>query len=495
MAPDPQIKKLRRLVWTGGGVAFLAVIIAVAASWLLYRHTVTIFTDNLRDRLLTISITEAANINASDIEALNTEDDYKKPEWARVVNSMHKAKYSNNNIVYMYVFRKEASDPTKMEFVADADSINPFANTDNDPTNDVDSNRDGKIDAEGADKLQWPGQPYPEAADIPEAFQAYGGPLTVHDLYTDDYGTVLTGYAPIKDANGVTVAILATDIKADDYFNETRQTLYPFLAFISFLIATISVLALVLIYLWERQSESLAALDRLKSEFLSIASHQLRAPITAIKGYVANILESTYGPVPAHLEEPLSIIQESTRVMVSSIEDYLNVSRIEQGRMKFELSDFDAAALAKRAVEELTPIAQKKGLSLSFNNPPAIQVHGDIGKTKQIFTNLIDNAIKYTERGGIVVSIEQRGKTMRFMTNDTGIGITPEDIKGLFSKFTRSKDANKVNTTGTGLGLYVAKSLVEGQGGNVHVESDGPGHGSRFIVELPLAAVVDPELS
>ncbi len=483
-----QIQRLRRLVWTGGFVALVTIIVAITGSWLLYQQTVTLLTQNLRERLLTISITEATNINAADVEALHTESDWQKPEWARVVNSLHAAKYANDSVVYMYMFRKTASDPNQMEYIADADSINPFANTDADPANDVDVNRDGKIEPDGADKLQWPGQPYPEAVDIPEAFQAYNGPLTVKDLYTDDYGTVLTGYAPIKDAAGNTIAVLATDIKANDFFTVTRQTLYPFIIFISFLILIISILAIVLIYLWERQAEGLAKLDRLKNEFLSVASHQLRAPLTAIKGYVANISENAYGEVPSYLYEPLAVVQESARIMATSIEDYLNVSRIEQGRMKYDISTFNVTTLARRAAEEMKPVANNKKIELTFIESSDVFVKADFGKIKQVFSNLIDNAIKYTENGDVTVSVGVSGKMVRFMTEDTGIGISAEEIGKLFEKFTRARDANKVNTTGTGLGLYVAKNLVEGQGGKIWVESDGIGKGSRFIVELPLVS-------
>ncbi len=244
-------------------------------------------------------------------------------------------------------------------------------------------------------------------------------------------------------------------------------------------------------------NDRLKQLDQLKSEFLSVASHQLRAPITAIKGYVANMLEDSYGAVPDYLREPLGVVQESTRVMVSSIEDYLNVSRIEQGRMKYEMSSVDVTALAKRAVDELTPIAQKKGLTITFADSPALSIEGDFGKIKQVFTNLIDNAIKYTEHGSITVSVvkDDTKKVMRFMSADTGIGIPADEVGKLFSKFTRARDANKVNTTGTGLGLYVAKNLVEGHGGKVWAESDGTGKGSRFIVELPLVQPAQPEES
>lgn len=487
MEGKPQIQRLQRLVWIGGVAAVIVILIAVTASWLLYQQTISLLTQNLRERLLTISITEASNIHASDIEALSVEADATKPEWARVVTSLHNAKYNNTNVVYMYIFREKKDDPTAMEFVGDADSLNPYANTDDNPDNNVDVNRDGKIEPDGPDKLQWPGQPYDEAVDIPESFQAFnsGEPMTVKDLYTDDYGTVLTGYAPIKDDNGKTVAVLATDIKADDFFTVTRATLYPFLIFITFLIFIIAALAILLISVWERRAESLAELDRLKTEFLSVATHQLRAPITAIRGYAANMIDGTYGALPPYLQEPLSVIQESARLMVNSIEDYLNISRIEQGRMKYEKSSFDVVQLATSVVQELAPVAGRKGLTLATGTLDSVNTYADIGKMKQVVTNLIDNAIKYTPKGTVTISVTRRGKEARITVEDTGVGIGKDDITKLFSKFTRARDANKVNTTGTGLGLYVARQLTEGNGGKIWVESDGVGKGSRFIVELP----------
>lgn len=479
------VQKFNALIWLGGALALIAIAAAVFASWLLYRQTIDLLTDNLRERLLSISITQAANIDPANLAALQEEADWQKPEWTRVVSRLKKAKDGNPNIVFMYIFRKTAEDPTKMEFVADAESINPYANSDDDPSNDVDANGDGIIDPEGADYLQWPGQPYDEAVDIPETYAAYDGPLTAAELYEDSYGQVLTGYAPIRDDEGNVVAVLATDIKADDFFLVTNQTLYPFLIFIVVLICIISFLTLVLIFVWKRRAETLAEVDRLKDEFLSIASHQLRAPITAVRGYAANLSEGVYGPVPKELQEPLDVILESSRLMANSIEDYLNISRIDQGRMKFEKSSFDIADLAKKVVTELGPIATKKHLELLTDIPENVMVAADVGKIKQVITNLVDNSIKYTEKGSVTVAVAEREKSVRVSIVDTGIGISKAEIETLFEKFKRARGANKVNTTGTGLGLYVAKQLVEGHGGHIWVESDGPGKGSSFIFELP----------
>lgn len=236
----------------------------------------------------------------------------------------------------------------------------------------------------------------------------------------------------------------------------------------------------------EVANERLKELDQMKSEFLSIASHQLRAPITAVRGYAANINQGEYGPIPAHLKEPLETVQESARLMANSIEDYLNISRIEQNRMKYEKSTFDLADLAKKVVNELAPVAEKRKLSLTVNAPEDLNIFADIGKVKQVITNLVDNAIKYTEKGSVVVSVETVDKKARVTITDTGVGIAKEDIDGLFEKFKRARGANKINTTGTGLGLYVAKQLTEGNGGTIRIESDGPGKGSRFIVEFPI---------
>jgi signal transduction histidine kinase len=179
-----------------------------------------------------------------------------------------------------------------MEFIADADSLDPFANSGSDGSRFVDVNRDGRIEPDGPDKLQWPGQPYPEAAEIPETFAAYYNPITSADLYTDEYGTVLTGYAPIKDSYGNVVAVLATDIKADDFFAITTQTLKPFQVFITFLTLIITILTVVIIYTSRRYTRSLESSEeqlQLTNETLYKHSHE-----QAIKNKVLSILRQIY---------------------------------------------------------------------------------------------------------------------------------------------------------------------------------------------------------
>lgn len=235
-------------------------------------------------------------------------------------------------------------------------------------------------------------------------------------------------------------------------------------------------------------NERLKELDKLKSEFVSIASHQLRSPLTSIKGYASLVLDGSYGKVPDSIREAVDKIFHSSQALVIMIEDFLNVSRIEQGRMKFELSKTDLNDLIGKVIGEQSLSVERAGLSLSFSTdqqPPYVSLV-DLGKIRQVVTNLIDNAVKYTPKGSISVRLSKDKKRNKIIISvaDTGMGIDKETLPTLFGKFTRAKGANKVNVIGTGLGLYIVKEIVKGHHGRAWVESDGIGKGSTFFVEL-----------
>ena len=238
----------------------------------------------------------------------------------------------------------------------------------------------------------------------------------------------------------------------------------------------------------EHANERLQILDQQKTQFVSIASHQLRAPLTPIKGYLSMILEGDYGPVEGELRNIIQRVLESANNLVTIVGDFLDVSRIEQGRMTYEWSDFDVKPLVETLEAELRPVAEKHGLEfgVSIENDKEFMIHGDKNKIKQVFTNLIDNSIKYTPKGKVWIELSHpTPEIVRFEVNDTGIGINAETIPKLFEKFTRAAGANDVNVIGTGLGLYVAKEMIRAHdGAKIWAESDGKGKGSTFVVEL-----------
>lgn len=235
-------------------------------------------------------------------------------------------------------------------------------------------------------------------------------------------------------------------------------------------------------------NKELERLDQSKSEFLSIASHQLRTPLTVIKGYISMVQEGNFGKVPAKLAEVLGKVYISNERLISLVESLLNISRIEAGRIQFDIQPVDIVATTEAIVADFQQKAQAKSLKLEFtpdkNIPP---VAADPQKIKDIISNLIDNSIKYTPSGEVNISIHQESQSVVFDCRDTGLGIDPEDLPRLFNKFVRGKGMQQVHTEGTGLGLYFARMVTENMGGRIWVESEGKGKGSKFSFSLPMA--------
>ena len=236
-----------------------------------------------------------------------------------------------------------------------------------------------------------------------------------------------------------------------------------------------------------RANDRLRELDRQKSEFVSIASHQLRSPLTAIRGYASLILEESFGKLPEGAKEAVRRIADSSQQMVYSVEDFLNVSRIEQGRIKFEPVLLDMKESVQKIVHELTPVAAQKGVALTydFDKNTKYLVKADEGKIRQVVANLIDNSIKYTPRGSVHVGIDKKSDNKVLVSIvDTGVGMSKETLSRLFGKYVRAENASRTNVGGTGLGLYVAKSFIELHDGRIWAESKGEGKGSCFFIEL-----------
>jgi signal transduction histidine kinase len=241
----------------------------------------------------------------------------------------------------------------------------------------------------------------------------------------------------------------------------------------------------------EKANVRLRELDKQKSEFVSIASHQLRSPLTAMRGYASMLVEGSFGKIPEKALEAARRIEESSKLMAISVEDYLNVSRIESGNMKYNLSDFNVKEMTESICDDLRSEALKQNLILLFRSDVKSRgvVNADVGKTNQIIHNLINNSIKYTPKGTINVFVRDDIKHKRIYIDitDTGIGMSQETIHTLFQKFNRAENANTVNVSGTGLGLYVALKMAEAMGGTISCKSEGDGKGSTFTFELPLA--------
>jgi signal transduction histidine kinase len=240
----------------------------------------------------------------------------------------------------------------------------------------------------------------------------------------------------------------------------------------------------------QKANDRLRELDKQKSEFVSFATHQLRAPLTAMKGYASLILEGDMGKLSNALRTAITRIFDSSNTLANIVDDYLNISRIELGTMKYSFETIDLKELIDHVLGELKPNIEKSKLQVAFEveRNQKFMVNADRDKFKQIIANLVDNALKYTPVGTVNISLVRKGtgthRTIQFSVKDNGIGIAKEVMPKLFAKFSRAENGNRANIHGTGLGLFVAKQIVEAHKGKIWAESPGEGKGSTFFVEL-----------
>lgn len=237
-----------------------------------------------------------------------------------------------------------------------------------------------------------------------------------------------------------------------------------------------------------QSNEKLKSLDKLKTEFVSLVSHQIRSPLTAIKGYASMLDEAAYGKLSNEQDIAVKRIYTSAQELSNMVEDFLNITKIEQGGMKFEFMPVDIGKVVNELAGEMQIPAESKGLQLKLSVPEGeYMVNADPTKIKQVFLNLVDNSIKYTQSGFVEIGLKRETKNITFYVKDSGIGMTEETKSKLFQKFSRGTEGGKINTGGSGLGLYLAQQIAKAHKGDVKVDSEGLGKGSMFSVILPAA--------
>jgi len=231
----------------------------------------------------------------------------------------------------------------------------------------------------------------------------------------------------------------------------------------------------------KRSNEKLKELDETKDEFISMASHQLRTPLTSVKGYLSMVLDGDAGKITETQQQLLNQAFVSSQRMVFLIADLLNVSRLKTGKFIIDKSPTDLSEMVESELAQLTEVAKSRNLTLTYDKPkdfPIVEL--DETKTRQVVMNFVDNAIYYTPSGGkIKLELTSDRRNIYFMVKDNGLGVPKDEQAHLFTKFYRAKNAQKARPDGTGLGLFMAKKVINEQGGTLLFEST-EGKGSTF---------------
>lgn len=226
--------------------------------------------------------------------------------------------------------------------------------------------------------------------------------------------------------------------------------------------------------------------DQLKSAFLATMSHELRTPLNSIIGFTGILMKGIAGPLNEEQLKQLGMAKGSAQHLLELINDVLDISKIEAGELVVSLRKFDFSKTLKNTVSSVQPLAEKKHLELQLNISGNVkEICSDERRVGQIFLNLLNNSIKFTDKGFVKIECETTDRHITTKVIDTGIGIKKEDMKKLFRPFSQIDIGLTRNHEGTGLGLSICQKLIEKLGGTVTVESE-PGFGSTFTVKLPL---------
>jgi len=230
----------------------------------------------------------------------------------------------------------------------------------------------------------------------------------------------------------------------------------------------------------------LQELEEARKDFTAMVAHQLRSPIGAIRAAAASLSDGTEGALPPNAQETAELIQNSAERLLGLAETYLQGVRLQEGTFTTKSQECDVAAEIRSVVRELSALAKLKGLTLSVDTqdvPAKLRLDRDV-LVHSCF-NVVDNAVKYTDHGGITVKAVWKPDVLVLSVTDTGIGLSYEELHGIFVRYSRSTSADVRRRPGSGLGLYIVKKMLAAAGGRIQAKSDGLGKGTTFVVEMP----------
>ena len=235
----------------------------------------------------------------------------------------------------------------------------------------------------------------------------------------------------------------------------------------------------------EQANIRLQELDRLKSMFIASMSHELRTPLNSIIGFTGIILQGISGEITKEQRKELTVVKNSAHHLLALINDVIDVSKIEAGKVELLIEEFNLTDLMQEVNDSFKVAVDEKGLKLSLETPEELIIKSDERRTKQVIMNFVSNAVKFTDRGEIAIKVAKKDGRVEVSVADTGIGIKKENIEKLFRQFSRIYVEGRPIIEGTGLGLYLSKKIANLLGGQLKAESEF-GKGSVFIFTLPL---------
>lgn len=474
MSPQtPKRENTSRVVW----ISALVCVLVMGLGWYFWVRGQAILRGDLRDRLQSTASIAVELIDARDVQAIHSPADMDSKAFRRLVTALGEIRMSADHIRFAYIMRR-TEDPMILAFVADADALGTLE--------ELDLNGNGRVDSD--EEGSHPGELY-DISEMPALQNEAFARATVDREFTEDqWGILLSGYAPIRDENGNVIAVLGIDMSAAEFISLSQRIFSPF-ALLFVIFAGLGVAALIQ---WDGVKRRLTADAFLASErsgLLQLTLHRLGTPLTIFKWSLENLADCAQGKScsPEDVETHLRQMRTGIQSMDGIIMQLLEVERVEGGDMRNVPKPVLVCTIVEEITKELAKEidARKQRITVTSCSNARAKVDPDI--LREILRELLHNAVIYSPAGGMITVASTKEKNhIAIAIADTGCGIPAGEQHRIFQKFGRGSNAHLFDPNGAGLGLYIARNVVERAGGKIWIESE-EGKGTTVNFTLPAA--------
>lgn len=461
--------------WRIVALALTLLGVIAAVSFYFYGHASEQMKGQLRNELKGVAAAAAVSVDGDVVERIDGPDDMQSTFFRDLVEHLRAVRQAGNNIRFAYILRR-TDDPSVLEFVADADSLAT--------PEELDVNGNGIVDPD--EEGSYPGDLY-DAGEIPALHgPAFLGPYADADIYVDQWGALVSGYAPVRNGAGEVVGVLAIDMEAEDFIASSYSVFSPaalLLILVMGMVASVTVYAVS----ERRQINLLQHINMERSGLLRLTFHQLGEPLTIMKWSLESLRDETQSPELHRLVEEHIVCMDEGLGRLNSIIDTLQLAeKVDLNTLEYLPVPTSLRELVDNAVNEWDSSLRKRNQRMHVFVKDDIVLPMDKTLLMLVMRQILVNAIEYSDDGSeIQIHVEKNRKHVTVSIQDEGCGIPKEDMQHLFEKYRRASNAHLKKPDGNGLGLYIARGIVEKAGGEIRVKSEQD-KGTTVSFTLPL---------
>lgn len=438
----------------------LIMIATAVAGSAFFMQSRNVMSMKIREQLQMAAALGAAQINGDTLVHIRTEQDAALPEYTALVQKLRDIRSNIPNARFVYVFRRTAH-PETLAFVADADAAST--------QEELDKNKNGRVDNDEIAGV--PGELYDVSSQPELQGPAFLQSVTT-DIYIDQWGALLSGFAPIQDSRGKNVAVIGIDMDAAEFVNLSQSAFSPISLLMVLLLGAVG--SVLIGWLgWRRREKFYRRLDEERSALVGLAMHQIGAPLSSMRWWIDLLKENDKEHAENENADAFKELDTAIARMSDLIESLRKATSVSQGIVGKELQTLDLYELITDAMSKKEADAQKKKQRITLEMEQQINVEVDRELIEGVMTELLDNSICFSpENTEISISAVRKGRVVTVTVQDHGYGIPQADMMNVFREFKRASNASKYKPVGNGLGLFVSRRIIELSGGRMWLTSE-----------------------